>query len=127
MERLLRTLASPSDITTNSTYNKHAFRKIVKEYTIKDLRKHVDAMNKLVQKHFIDAPVVNQGNASQDVADEGVGRTVLLGVWRTCEEELVKLTEGWTEKVSQCYGEGVGLEFNAADVEQAFKRYKTGP
>ncbi|XP_006453994.1 hypothetical protein AGABI2DRAFT_61670 [Agaricus bisporus var. bisporus H97] len=127
MERLLRTLASPSDITTNSTYNKHAFRKIVKEYTIKDLRKHVDAMNKLVQKHFIDAPVVNQGNASQDVADEGVGRTVLLGVWRTCEEELVKLTEGWTEKVSQCYGEGVGLEFNGADVEQAFKRYKTGP
>jgi hypothetical protein len=124
MERLLRTLASPSDITTNPTYNKPAFRKMAKEYTIKDLRKHVDGMNKLVQKHFIDAPVVNPGNGNQDRADEGVGRTVLLGVWRACEEELMKVTEGWKERVSQCYGEAVGLEFNTADVEHAFKRHR---
>jgi len=60
--------------------------------------------------------------------EESVGRTVLLGVWRACEEELVKLTEGWRERVGQCYGEGAGagLEFNVADVENAFRKHRTG-
>lgn len=138
LERLLRTLSSPTDIVTNPTYSKNALRKISREYTIKDLKKHIDGLYKTVQKHFIDssaavsASSANPGNASQDrdraaAAEESVGRTVSLGVWRTCEEELVKLTEAWKERVGQCYGDAVGLEFNVADVEHAFRKHRTGP
>lgn len=140
LERLLRTLSSPTDIATNPTYSKNALRKIVREYTIKDLRKHIDGLYKIVQKHFIDSAAAASAAAaaapssinSQDkervaATEESVGRTVLLGVWRTCEEELVKLTEGWKERLSQCYGDGTsGLEFGVGDVENAFRKHKTG-
>lgn len=136
LERLLRTLASPTDIATNPTYSKNALRKITREYTVKDLKKNVDALYKLVQKHFIDSSAAASAAAPGSANDrdraaameDSVGRTVLLGVWKTCEEELVRLTEGWKERIGQCYGEagGVGLEFGVADVESASRRHRTG-
>lgn len=136
LERLLRTLASPNDIAANPTYSKSALRKITREYTIKDLRKHIDGLYKIVQKHFLDsataASAASTGSMTSQEKDriaateESVGRTVLLGVWKTCEDNLVKMTEGWKERVSQCYGEAIGLEFGVGDVENAFKRHRTG-
>ncbi|KAF9447806.1 hypothetical protein P691DRAFT_670723 [Macrolepiota fuliginosa MF-IS2] len=124
LERLLRTLSSPTDIITNPTYSKNALRKLGREYTIKDIRKHIDALYKIVQKHFIDS----QDRDRVAAVEESVGKTVLLGVWRTCEEELVRLAEGWKERVGQCYGEsaGAGLEFGVGDVENAFRKHRTG-
>ncbi|KXN85680.1 Exocyst complex component 1 [Leucoagaricus sp. SymC.cos] len=140
LERLLRTLSSPVEITTNSTYSKNALRKITREYTIKDLRKLIDGLYKIMQKHFIDsaaaasaaitaAPGSGGTMNGQDrdrvtATEESVGRTVLLGVWKHCEEELVKLTEGWKERVSQCYGDAGGLEFGIGDIESAFRKHK---
>ncbi|KAJ3575972.1 hypothetical protein NP233_g733 [Leucocoprinus birnbaumii] len=139
LERLLRTLSSPTDIATNPTYSKNALRKIIREYTIKDLRKHIDGLYKIVQKHFIDSAAAASAAAasapgnmtSQEkervaATEESVGRTVLLGVWRTCEEDLVKLTEGWKERLSQCYGEAGNLEFGVGDVENAFRKHRMG-
>lgn len=99
-------------------------------------------MHKLVQKHFIESSAAGSNSTANPsstansiierdrvaATEESVGRTVLLGVWRASEEELVRLTEGWRERVGQCYGEaaGAGLEFNVADVENAFRKHRTG-
>lgn len=98
-------------------------------------------MHKLVQKHFVDSftagssSTAAQGSTASSferdrvaATEESVGRTVLMGAWRACEEELVRLTEGWRERVGQCYGEaaGAGLEFNVADVENAFRKHRGG-
>lgn len=51
VERLLQTTA-PTEVSSNSSYNKSALKKVVKEYDAKDIRKHVDALFKRVEKHF---------------------------------------------------------------------------
>jgi hypothetical protein len=82
-----------------------------------------------VQKHYIDSAAAAPGSLNSQERDrvtaseESVGRTALLGVWKTCEEELVKLTEGWKERISQCYGETAGLDFGVGDVENAFRKH----
>ena len=141
LERLLRTLASPYDIVTNPTYSKSALRRLAREYTIKDIRKYIDGLYKIVQKHFIDsaaaasaaaASAPGSGSMTTEERDriaateESVGKTVLLGVWITCEDSLVKMTEGWRERVNQCYGETTNLDFGVSDVVSAFRKHRTG-
>lgn len=51
----------------------------------------------------------------------------MVGVWKACEEELLRITEVFTKRIAQCYANtGVGLEYTAADVEAAFKRHRVG-
>lgn len=86
------------------------------------MRKHVDALFKRVEKHFTDAP--EKATAESGGVAPG---TVLVGVWRACEEELLRITEVFNKRISQCYANsGVSLEYTAADVEAAFKRHRVG-
>lgn len=122
VERLLKTTA-PSEVANNSSYNRSALKKIVKEYNSKDVRKNVDALFKRVEKHFTEA-------SEKATTDEGGGiapGTVMVGVWKACEEELLRITELFVKRISQCYANsGVTLEYSAADVEAAFKRNRVG-
>ncbi|KAJ7099628.1 exocyst complex component Sec3-domain-containing protein [Mycena crocata] len=122
VERLLKTTA-PSEVSTNPSYNKSALKKVVKEYNTKDIRKHVDALFKRVEKHFTEASEKTTTEESGGIAPG----TVMVGVWKACEEELLRITELVTKRISQCYADsGVALDYSAADVEGAFRRQRVG-
>jgi exocyst complex component 1 len=119
VERLLKTTA-PSEIANNNIYNKSALRKTLKEYGAKDIRKHVDALFARVTKHFAEA--------SEKATTEDRGpATVMVGVWKSCEEELLRITELFSKRISQCYKDsGISLEYTVAEVEGAFRRHRFG-
>jgi hypothetical protein len=122
VERLLKTTA-PTEVASNSSYNKSALKKTVKEYNSKDVRKHVDALFKRVEKHFTEASDTSAQQESGPIAQG----TVMVGVWKACEEELVRVTELFQKRISQCYGNsGISLEYTLGDVESTFRRHKVG-
>jgi len=118
---LLKTTA-PTEVSSNSTYNRSALKKVVREFGAKDVRKHVDALFKRVEKHFTEASEKTTTEESGGIAPG----TVMVGVWKACEEELLKYTEGFSRRISQCYDNGVALDYTAADVEAAFRRHRIG-
>ena len=118
MERLLKTTA-PSEVPSNSSYSEKALKRVVKEYNSKDVRKHIDALFKRVEKHFTDAEGPDASAAPGSKANG-----VLSGVWKACEDELLRVTETFGKRMAQCYADsGVSLEYSKADVEAAFKRH----
>ena len=145
MERLLKTTA-PTEIQNNGNYSKSALKKVVKEYNAKDIRKQVDALFKRVEKHFEDdggasssVGGLQPGSAlpsSRLVSNPGVvpdgllngggaGGVVVAGVWKACEEEVLRITELFQKRIGQCYGNsGVLLEYGTSDVRDGFKRHK---
>ncbi len=49
----------------------------------------------------------------------------MVGVWKACEEELLRITDLFNKRIAQCYRDtGVSLEYTAGDVEAAFKRHR---
>jgi hypothetical protein len=112
VDRLLQASAA-SEVSNNSNYNKSALKRTVKEYNVKDMRRHIDTLYKRVEKHF---------------ADEDTNSTALLkDVWTACEQELVRCTERFSRLISQCYRDtGVTLEFSVQDVEAAFRKHHLG-
>ncbi|THV06009.1 exocyst complex component sec3 subunit [Dendrothele bispora CBS 962.96] len=118
VERLLKTTAA-SEVSSNSNYNRSALKKVIKEYNAKDVRKHVDSLFKRVEKHFTEA--------SEKTTEEGKGilpGTVMVGVWKACQDELLRITELFSKRITQCYSEtGVSLEYSTTDVEAAFRRH----
>ena len=121
VEQMLRTVA-PSEVSSSGGYSRSALKKVVREFDAKDVRKHVDALFKRVEKHFTEASEVTTGESS------GIAPgTVMVGVWKACEEELLRITDIFAKRISQCYANsGVSLEYSAADVEAAFKRHRIG-
>jgi len=119
VEQMLRTVA-PSEVSSSGGYSRSALKKVVKEFDAKDVRKHVDALFKRVEKHFTEASEVATGESS------GIAPgTVMVGVWKACEEELLRITDIFAKRISQCYANGgVSLEYSTADVEAAFKRHR---
>ncbi|KAH9948238.1 exocyst complex component Sec3-domain-containing protein [Amylocystis lapponica] len=123
IERLLKTTA-PSEVSSNGSYSRSSLKKVIKEYNVKDVRKHVDTLFKRVEKHFTEA---SEKATTEDVSSSvGIpSGTVLVGVWKACEDELLRITELFSKRINQCYKDmGVGLEYSAADVEAAFKRQR---
>lgn len=111
---MLKTTA-PTEVSKNSSYNRSSLKRVVKEYDSKDVRKHVDALFKRVEKHFTDA----------DAPEGATNSKVLSGVWKACEEELVHMTDLFLMRLNQCYKDtGVSLEYSRSDIEAAFKRHR---
>lgn len=120
VDRLLKTTA-PTEVANNSSYSKSALKKVVKEFNSKDVRKHVDALFKRVEKHFTEASDTTTQNESGPIAQG----TVMVGVWKACEDDLVRMTELLQKRISQCYASsGTSLEYTVGDVESAFRRNK---
>ena len=145
---MLKTTA-PTEVQNNSTYSKSALKKVVKEYNAKDVRKHIDVLFKRVEKHFEDdggassnpgglqpgsaLPTSKLGSNSSlgldghsnGSAGGGAGGVVVAGVWKACEDEVLRITESFQKMIGQCYANsGVSLEYGPADVRDAFKRHK---
>ncbi|GJJ09890.1 hypothetical protein Clacol_004114 [Clathrus columnatus] len=105
VERLLQS-TSPADVADKPNYNKGALKRVIKEYNAKDIRRHVDALYKRVEKHYTDE-------------DFPTNSAILLkAVWMACEQELVKSTERFNRITAQCYKDAnVSLEYTTQDVE----------
>ncbi|KAG0704350.1 exocyst complex component Sec3-domain-containing protein [Suillus ampliporus] len=122
IERLLTTTA-PTEVSKNSNYNRSSLKKVVKEFDGKDIRKHIDALFKRVEKHFTEA----EEKATKEESSVIAPGTVMVGVWKACEEELQRMTENFNKRISQCYADsGVSLEYTGADVETSFRRHRLG-
>ncbi|KAF8917639.1 exocyst complex component Sec3-domain-containing protein [Mucidula mucida] len=122
VERLLKTTA-PTEVATNSSYNRHSLKKVVKEYSSKDVRKYIDALFKRVEKHFTEA---SEKTTTEEIGGIAPG-TVMVGVWKACEEELLRITELFGKRIAQCYPDaGVVLDYTPGDVEGAFRRHRVG-
>jgi exocyst complex component 1 len=116
--------SNPAEVTNSSNYNKAALRKIIKDYNSKDIRKHVDTLSKRVEKHFTES---SEKTTVEEVSGIAAG-TVLVGVWKACEKELVRLTELFSSRISQWYGDsGISLECTTSDIENAFRKQRLGP
>ena len=116
--------SNPAEVTNNSNYNKAALRKIIKDYNAKDIRKHVDALSKRVEKHFTEA---SEKTTVEEVSGIAAG-TVLVGVWKACEKELMRLTDFFSSQISHWYGDsGISLEYTSSDIESAFRKQRLGP
>lgn len=122
----------------------------MKEYSAKDIRKHIDTLFKRVEKHFVDdggghsnlgglqpgsaLPTSKLwGNSNPSFAPDGhlngtaggAGGAVIAGVWKACEEEVLRITELFQKRIGQCYANaGVSLEYGPTDVRDAFKRHQ---
>ena len=146
---MLKTTA-PTEVQNNGTYSKSALKKVVKEYNAKDVRKHVDALFKRVEKHFEDEGGTSASNIGglqpgsalpnsklgpnsafgpdshlNGNAGGGAGGAVVAGVWKACEEEVLRITDLFQKRIAQCYANsGVSLEYGAVDVRDAFRRHK---
>lgn len=120
---MLKTTA-PTEIASNSSYSKSAVKKVVKDYTSKDVRKIIDALFKRVEKHFDEAS--EKATTEQASSTTGIAPgTVMVGVWKACEEELLRMTDYFAKRIGQCYANaGVTLEYTPSDVEAAFKRHR---
>jgi hypothetical protein len=117
---LLKTTA-PSEVPNNGNYSKSSLKKVLKEYHAKDIRKHVDTLFKRVEKHFTEA----SEKITTEEASNILPGTVIAGVWKACEEELVRITEFFNKRIAQCYpNSGVSLEYSSSDVEAAFRRHR---
>ncbi|KAF8846217.1 hypothetical protein BDN67DRAFT_960913 [Paxillus ammoniavirescens] len=122
LERLLQTTA-PSEVQKNSNYNKSSLKKVLKEFDGKDVRKHIDVLFRRVEKHFTEAEEKTTKEESSGITPG----TVMVGVWKACEEELQRMTESFVTRISQCYiDSGLSLEYSSTDVEAAFKRHRLG-
>lgn len=108
---------APTEVASNSNFNSGSLKKVVKEYNAKDIRKHVDVLFKRVEKHFMET--------SEKAATQKGGiasGTVMVGVWKACEAETLRITELFSKRISQCYAQsGVSLEYSVTDVEAAFR------
>lgn len=112
---------APTEVASNNIYNKNALRKTVREYSSKDLRKHVDTLFVRIGKHFAEA----SGKVTSEESGGIVPGTVLVGVWKACEEELLRITDLFNKRIAQCYSDtGINLEYTTADVEAAFRRHR---
>ena len=116
MDRLLKT-AAPTEVASNSNYNKAALKKVVKEYSAKDVRKNIDVLFRRVEKHFIEG---NQHDSQE------VSTNLVIKVWRACELKyisVVREVEAFHREIyDDASGGGVPLGFvSENEVEKMFR------
>lgn len=110
--------SSPMEVGANATYNKTQLKKIIKDCTVKDVRRNIDSLFKRIEKHLAEG---EDGAASgPGVAMPG---TALSVVWKGCEEEMVRVTERFMKFLATCHKD-TSLEYSVADVETAFKKHR---
>ncbi|PWN27166.1 hypothetical protein BDZ90DRAFT_232721 [Jaminaea rosea] len=136
-----------SEVSLHSAYSKASFKRLVKEYTTKDVRKQVDALWKRVLKHFDEdddegftlaggssktggvsanaaaAMLDSDELASGAAAEEEERRRVVGKVWRRCEQDFFRDVERLLRIQAECYkGSGVSIELQTGDVVRFFQR-----
>ncbi|KZT54682.1 hypothetical protein CALCODRAFT_377065 [Calocera cornea HHB12733] len=113
-------ISSAQDVLANSVFSKSNLKRIVKDFNSKDMRKIIDALFKRVEKHFVAA----EGTAAAGKGEASIASDPILpGVWKACEEEMVRQTERFSGLIKLVYGDaGIALEYTVQDVQAACRR-----
>lgn len=118
IDALLQTTPA-NEVTLHSAYSKSSAKKLVREYTAKDLRKAVEAMSKRVQKHFADDD--DAGTAGAPVAlDRDELAEVLSQVWRASEDAFARETDRFLRILKTCYNDALHVDYTSQDVRRPF-------
>ena len=108
----------PAEVSLHPTSSKSALKKLLKDYTAKDMRKAVEAMAKRVDKQF------SHDDDGSTVPDAVIAE-VINTVWKAITLELKKETGRAQELIGRCYSDSnLGIEYGPGDVEAACKRAK---
>ncbi|PWN50662.1 hypothetical protein IE53DRAFT_362197 [Violaceomyces palustris] len=128
------------EVSLHSAYSKSAMKRLVKEYTQKDVRKAVEALSKRVAKHFgededgnpTSSSIVpssgisssNGGGGAEGERNNPESEEVLEKVWNSCRENFSKEVERLIRILRECYPDtsqaGQILEVSSADVNRLF-------
>ena len=77
----------------------------------------MEALHKRVEKHFSTAAETSAEAESLSVTSG----PVMVGVWKACEEEMIRDTETFRRLIEECYkADGLSLEYTVSDIEQCF-------
>ncbi|WFD02584.1 hypothetical protein MOBT1_001264 [Malassezia obtusa] len=123
IDALLQTTPA-NEVTLHSTYSKSSAKKIVREYTAKDLRKAVEALSKRVQKHFTEDDETGSAAAPGSLERDETAE-VLAQVWHASEDAFVKETERFLRILKTCYSDSLQVDYTTQDVRRPF--YTTPP
>lgn len=108
----------PGEVSLHPSCSKSVLKKLLKDYTAKDMRKAVDAMAKRVDKQFSH----DDDGAS---APDPISVEVINTVWKAITSELKKEAGRAQESIGRCYSDSnLGIEYGPGEVEVACKRAK---
>ncbi|WFD33583.1 hypothetical protein MCUN1_000396 [Malassezia cuniculi] len=81
IDSLLRTTPA-NEVTLHNAYSRSSAKKLVRDYTARDIRKGIEALSKRVQKHFDDEEQVGAGTGA-GTSDRDETAALLRQVWST--------------------------------------------
>lgn len=106
METLLLTKNTPAEeVAFHASYNKASARRVLGAYSLREIRKALEALHLRVIKHFDGQPTLQQT------------------VWRAVQDEFVKASSRWVEYLRQVYpesGADVQLPYSIDDARACF-------
>ncbi|MCO5612677.1 hypothetical protein L7F22_066946 [Adiantum nelumboides] len=110
IDALLRSTPA-NEVSLHSAYNRQAAKRLVKEYSSKDIRKSIEALSKRVIKHFDDEEIttLSEGinGASNFYDTSGISAEeiieVLGRVWRNLEDGFTMECERMQRILRECY------------------------
>ncbi|WFD29450.1 hypothetical protein MSPP1_000459 [Malassezia sp. CBS 17886] len=120
VEALLQTTPA-NEVTLHAAYSKAAAKKLLRDYSAKDMRKHVDALSKRVQKHFNEEDDAPASGPATSAAERDETAEVLAQVWRAAEDAFVRETERLLHVYRTCYADSISVEVTAADARRPFQ------
>ena len=119
IDALLRTTPA-SEVIVHSAYSRSAAKKLVRDYSPRDLRKCIEALAKRVQKHFDDDEAAGAGAGPGYEREDAAA--VLRDVWVACESTFIAETERLARIIQTCYGDSVHPEYSTHDISRSFQQ-----
>ncbi|KAL4400181.1 phosphatidylinositol-4,5-bisphosphate binding protein [Malassezia pachydermatis] len=107
-----------NEVALHSAFSKSAAKKLLRDLTVKDTRKAVEALSKRVQKHFDDDEV----SASAVTAERDEIADVLSQVWRAAEDAYVRELDRFARILKTCYPDNhLHMDVTTNDVRRLFQ------
>ena len=108
-----------TEVSLHQSCSKSALKKLLKDYTAKDMRKSVDAMARRIDKQF------SHDDESGATPADPVIAEVISTVWKAITSELKRDTGRVQELIGKCYSDSnLGIEYGPGDVDTACKKAK---
>ncbi|TIB36441.1 hypothetical protein E3P86_02512 [Wallemia ichthyophaga] len=107
LEKALKTTKA-SEMISHPTFGKSVYKRIVRDFTAKDLRKSTEALRKRVEKHF-------DYNIEDEVGYNEVFKVIEI-VWKALEDYLVAWSNDWNQLIAACFAGLEGLHYTQTDI-----------
>ncbi|UZJ53331.1 hypothetical protein CBS101457_002651 [Exobasidium rhododendri] len=128
IDALLRSTPA-NEVSLHSTYNRQAAKRLVKEYSSKDIRKSIEALSKRVLKHFDEEEITTLAEGGSFYDSSGISAEeiveVLGKVWKSLEEGFTVECERLQRILRDCYSNSndsskLLCDFTMEDVRRPF-------